>query len=327
MKAKKIRFIGVVSAILCTSLAFLAVLLSTMSVVRAASCPDNVLRVKKGASGAADGCSWDDAYPELQLALSSAESGDQIWVASGVYTPGLMVTDSFEIPPAVQVYGGFAGIEDALEQRNWQANKTVFSGDIGGDDIVDEDGVVVTATHIVGDNSYHVLFLDGTSTPITETTILDGVIVTAGYAHGDSWYETRGGGMLCYGTGENSDCSPTLMNVLFSGNQTSNVGGAMYNDGSYSGNSDPSLTHVIFSQNYAEFDGGAMYNAGHDQGNSSPVLSDVVFIRNWAYFDGGAVYNTGRFDGISNPSFISVTFDSNVGYYGGALVNGNRSDS
>ena len=44
---------------------------------------------------------------------------------------------------------------------------------------------MLTTTHIVGDNSYHVVMADGTSTPITGTTLLDGFTITAGQANGD----------------------------------------------------------------------------------------------------------------------------------------------
>ena len=53
-----------------------------------------------------NGTSWANAYTSLQSALSGCS---QVWVAAGVYKPGTNRTDTFTIPPAVAVYGGFAG--------------------------------------------------------------------------------------------------------------------------------------------------------------------------------------------------------------------------
>jgi large repetitive protein len=93
--------------------------------------------VNKSASGANTGISWTDAYTELRTALASASgvsSGDEIWVAAGTYTPTATTTTSiaFTIPTGVKVYGGFAGSETLLAQRNWRTNPTILSGDLGG---------------------------------------------------------------------------------------------------------------------------------------------------------------------------------------------------
>ena len=54
-----------------------------------------------------DGLSWTTAYTDLQAALGEAVSGDQIWVATGVYTPGTARSDTFTLTAGVQLYGGF----------------------------------------------------------------------------------------------------------------------------------------------------------------------------------------------------------------------------
>lgn len=307
MKTKISRITSLVCSLFMALVMLLTVLVLTMSDVQAASCTDDVLRVKKGASGAADGCSWDDAFPDLQLALAAAESGDQIWVASGVYTPGLMVTDTFEVPSAVKVYGGFVGNETELDQRDWQANVTVLSGDIDGDDVVDENGVVLTTTNIMGDNSYHVLLFDGTSAPITETTYLNGFSITAGDYHG---FDNGGGGMLCNGNGVGSDCSPTLINITFRGSLSSQLGGAMFINGDDGGNSNPSLMNVLFSHNSADHGGGGMNNR-----DGSPMLTDVIFISNTTSGFGGGMANQ---SGL--PVLINVRFESNTAAGGGGMV-------
>lgn len=46
-----------------------------------------VLFVDADATGAADGSSWADAFPDLQQALAILEAGGEVWVAEGVYRP------------------------------------------------------------------------------------------------------------------------------------------------------------------------------------------------------------------------------------------------
>ena len=134
------------------------------------------------------------------------------------------------------LYGGFDPASGAVAwaERSWLAHPTVLSGDLGGDDLTDPNGVVTSTANIVGSNAYHVL----SSTGLTETARLDGFYVTAGKADGSSPYD-RGGGMY------NTNSSPSLVNVTFSANQAI-VGGGMYND-----SSSPSLVDVTFAANQA----------------------------------------------------------------------------
>jgi predicted outer membrane repeat protein len=295
------------------------------------NCPTgSILYVDHTASGT--GSSWADAKPDLALGLELivyCPHVSQVWVATGVYTPGIHREDSFELVPGVAVYGGFdpAGGADQFSERDWTSYPTILSGDIGGND-THTDGVVMSATHIVGCNSYHVVTADGTNMPITAATVLDGFTITAGQAFtitagqaNDSYDLTNmmGGGFYCDGSGSGAECSPSLRNMIFSGNWADYRGGAMYNGGGYGGTSSPSLVDVTFSGNSADV-GGAMYNNGHG-GTSSPSLTNVVFSGNWANSSGGAMNNFGNF-GTSSPNLENVTFSGNsAGINGGAMYN------
>src|SRR5574341_2372240 len=145
-----------------------------------------------------DGTSWTNAYISLQSALSGCS---EVWVAAGVYKPGANRTATFNIPPGVAVYGGFAGTESSLSQRNPGLNITILSGDIDSNDI-DGDGnhIDETPADIAGNNSYHVVTITGTSTPVTSSTVLDGFTKIGGQAYGSPPADA-GGGLYCHGEG------------------------------------------------------------------------------------------------------------------------------
>src|SRR5512138_1801633 len=71
----------------------------------------SIIYVRAGATGANNGTSWTNAYKSLQSALAAAASGNQIWVAKGVYKPTLTSNRSisFVLKDGVAIYGGFAG--------------------------------------------------------------------------------------------------------------------------------------------------------------------------------------------------------------------------
>ncbi|HHW86963.1 MAG TPA: hypothetical protein GX400_12230, partial [Chloroflexi bacterium] len=273
--------------------------------------------VDKDAGGANNGASWADAYTTLQAALDVANANAgvnyEIWVAEGTYYPdegGSHVNNSrteyFTLTnDNVQLYGGFGGDETLRTQRNWTAHPTILSGDI------DQEGALTN-------NAYHVLYLDGANGPsISGATVIDGFTVTGGNANGEDPHN-YGGGLYCDGYGSGNECSPTIANVSFTGNQASNAGGAMYNYGS-NGASSPSLFNVNFVDNQADYYGGAMYDNGF-YGTSSPSLTNVTFRANRAKY-GGAMYNDGG-QGTSSPSLVNVTFSGNQATeWGGAMYN------
>lgn len=239
--------------------------------------------------------SWEDAC-DLQTALQAATAGNEIWVEAGLYRPAAdtrFPDATFQLKDGVALYGGFAGTETAREQRDWETQVTVLSGDLGGDDTTDPHGVVTDTSDIVGPNVYHVV----TGSGVNSTAVLDGFVITAGYA---SLTPPNIGG---YGGGMfNWAGSPTLNNLIFSGNTAGNGaayygGGGMFNMRS----SDPILTNVTFVANTAG-SGGGMYNDG-----SSPILTGVTFKDNTAIDNGGMINYSN-----SSPTLRDVVFSGNV---------------
>ncbi|NCR23453.1 MAG: cadherin [Microcystis aeruginosa L111-01] len=273
-----------------------------------------IIYVKSGSTG--NGSAWNNAYGSLQSAITAAQAGDEIWVAAGTYKPttGTDRTASFTLKNNVAIYGGFAGTETARNQRNIASNATILSGEIG--------------IAGIADNSYHVVSATGTiSTPLGNSSILDGFTITGGNANGTTGNQDDGGGMYVSGA------SPTLRNITFRDNNGTN-GGALYNENGsnpvltdvlfeyntatrgaaiYDDLSSPQITNGTFRLNTAINDGGAIYNTS----SSNPTIVDSVFSRNSANRgSGGAVFNN-----LSNPNFINTTFSNNVAITGGALSN------
>lgn len=181
-----------------------------------------VFYVNQNAIGNNDGNSWENAFTDLQAALEIATPNDEIWVAGGTYKPtvGTNRGISFDIPSGVAVYGGFAGGEASLEQRNWINNVTILSGDIG------QEGVG-------NDNSNSVVDITDT----TPTTVIDGFTIS----------DANGDGGITGGA-----ANATLSNLIIRDNNAEFGGG-------YSGfGSDVTFTNVSFINNFAEARGGAI---------------------------------------------------------------------
>jgi hypothetical protein len=289
----------------------------------------SIIRVDQNTGTGGNGESWENAFNNLQDALAVAVAGVEIWVAQGTYYPDISTgpnpqdeTSTFTLINGVSLYGGFAGDETELSQRNPKDNITILSGDIDGDDLDgDNNNIAEFVTDIQGNNAYHIVNGENVDT----STIVDGFTITAGSADLD-FEEDSGGAMLC----DISVGGPKINQVIFIGNKSLSSGGASYGctvdvqNSSYINNQSVtsrggaistnggSFTNVVFEGNQSNFDGGALSigtqsasikqtifrNNNSTNGNGGALatssgnllLNDVLFLGNQAGIDGGGIY-------------------------------------
>ncbi len=272
-----------------------------------------ILYVTADAGTAGDCSTWQKACA-LQTALGIAAAGDEIWVTVGIHLPdeGADQTDNdpastYRLKDGVALYGGFNGTETVRTERSWHANVTVLSGDIDRNDVVDANGIVTDTQGIQGINAQSVLVAND----VSASTVLDGFTVTAGQGGLGAGLACDNGspsithvqfiGNVGGGMGNQNNCGPALIDVVFRYNWSYGYGGMLNID------SNPTLINVVFEgNNGGQGGGGGMANL-----DSSPTLINVIFSDNWAWEGGGM----GNYE--SDPVLINVTFAGNYGTMGG----------
>ncbi|UCG47566.1 MAG: right-handed parallel beta-helix repeat-containing protein, partial [Phycisphaerales bacterium] len=254
-----------------------------------------IIYVDAGVRGANDGLTWKTAFYSLQDALVIAQSGDEIRVAEGLYTPddGTTVTSfdrtaTFQLIDGVTIKGGYAGFgQPDPDVRDIELYRSILSGDLLQNDAPEMANRA--------DNSRHVV----TGNETGQTAVLDGFTITAGYADGiDTPYPFINNGAGMY----NEKGSPTVTHCTFTDNvaviydsEYGGLGAAIYN---YM--SSPVVHNCAFAQNLTDGWGAAVYNE-----NSSPTITRCTFTQN----DDGAV----RFIGEGHPLVADCLFLANSG--------------
>jgi len=274
-----------------TTLASVAILASPLAA-------QTRIHVDAAAAPGGDGSTWALAFQDLQAALVAADASagdDELWVAAGVYHADPSRSDrtvSLALRSGVAIYGGFAGGETQLAERNPDpaTNGTVLSGDLNGDD--------APGFANIADNTLQIVVGTGTD----ETAILDGFTIRGGFAN--SYPQWGGGGLACIGSG-----SPTLVRCHFVGNKaTSGAGAASFSNQS-PGVTAPTLIDCSFIGNEGNY-GGAL-----DIASSQPEFVGCRFYSNYGGYYGGAIYNY-----YSASRIIACSFRGNrAGSNGGAI--------
>ena len=192
--------------------------------------------VNAAAHGANDGSSWANAFPSLTTALNTVGSCCQIWVAAGTYTPG---ATPWAMRPDVSIYGGFAGTETDLSQRNPRAHPTILSGPsifvnngaqhgfaAGPSAIL--DGFILTGAQVSA-------IINITASPTIQNCVFAANTGSLGAA------------ILCQ-----QHSSPYISSCIFS-NNTASEGSAIWSSGS-----SPAIVNCLFENNRASYRGAAL---------------------------------------------------------------------
>lgn len=317
------------------------------------------LYVKQDATGANDGSSWENAFTDLPSALDQADDSE-VWVAAGTYRPSTDPTDTlarFTIANNVSLYGGFAGTETSIDERDLDANETILSGDLNGDDVEDN------FDEFREDNTLHVVFVDSLLTQVT----LDGLTISGGHnnprnndVEDDLW---AGGGVFALSAVNSKKCHFTQnyggTGAAFYGNGP-DFSGSTFDSCTISSNSATDqaavfifgaqfieVTNCEFADNVASR--GGLYTNACDQvtifectfennnnsagfggayfdWNSTNVrIDNCDFLQNLAG-NGGVMYLDGRNHldhNLSNMTLIDCRFEGNqaVDWGGGAIYN------
>lgn len=214
----------------------------------------NIIYVNQSATGLNNGTSWADAFTNPNLALPTAQYGDEIWVAKGSYFPippsPLL---SFVLVSGTKLLGGFDGTENSASQRDWSANETILSGELSG----------FTWLNVVyGENT-------------DSTTLLDGFTIRGGHADitifGYNCYtvpngaDCYGGGIYLYNISPDTPTRLTVRNCRFINNHGRLGGGIAANFENGSGGL--IVEKCYFAENGTNGTGGAvlLYTSQHQQ--------------------------------------------------------------
>ncbi len=272
-----------------------------------------IIYVDQNATGLNNGNSWTNAYTDLQDGISRALSGDQVWVAQGTYYP----TDcnpcdntdreaAFYIKPNTEVYGGFNATETALNQRDWDANPTILSADIG----ISGDST---------DNTYRVVI----AKDATSKTIFDGFIVEEGNANVSFDFAFGGGMYIDAYDGGTGDIQ--VRNCTFRNNYATGGGGmAIYCV--LGGSSNALIKNCTFEGNTASLEafstGAGVIMLGNSAAQITPRFVGCTFRNNYCGNDGGGISatpsGTGTFLGLEVDSCLfenNETIDRGAGIW------------
>ncbi|MCE5228088.1 right-handed parallel beta-helix repeat-containing protein [bacterium] len=280
----------------------------------------------KGSAGASGtGLSWGEAKKTVAEAMNLAGNGDEVWVAAGTYaadsTNTLVVMKS-----GVSIYGGFAGTETSLTQRNIAANPTILDGANMANHVVSAD--YVTTAELSGFIVQRGKYMAGRGAGVYANHS-HAITVSNCEIHSNAG---RTAGMYIVYTSDTLIVDSKIYN-----NHSTQVGG-----GIYLGNSSGAITGCTVAGNTGDQGTGGIYLTGVMTGsvmgtfpvtvadcviacNSAPtgggitcgpyvdaIMTNCVISGNKAVNNAGGIYN-----GSGHVQIVNCTIDLNTATNGG----------
>ena len=182
--------------------------------------------VDADATGLGDGSSWINASNTIYdgISLCVGQKSRSIWVAEGIYYPtgDLDSSKSISLLSNTSLYGGFVGDEFDLSQRDFMANETIISGDIG---IVNDNS----------DNSLNVI-----SQSMDTFVVIDGFTVEGGNGG------EKGGGINIQNSIASLSNLNLKANLATEGNHIYTKNSLVYFDNIIISENDPSVFDILF---------------------------------------------------------------------------------
>ncbi|HMP91247.1 MAG TPA: right-handed parallel beta-helix repeat-containing protein, partial [Phnomibacter sp.] len=203
------------------------------------------LYVRPAATGNGVGNSWANAFTTVAAALARANDCarvNEVWVSQGIYYPtnGTDMLATFRARSNLSVYGGFAGTESGLHQRNLaNRSESVLSGNLLQD------------ANIIN-NSYHVV----TAATGDTMTLWDGFTIRDGFAGvTGSQRDNRGAGIFVAANNQ------TFFRNCIISNNTAHAASAIY-----AASSRAVFTNCVITNNNTQLNDGVVWND-----NASPT--------------------------------------------------------
>ena len=261
---------------------------------------DNIIYVTTTGAGLKNGSSWEDATPYLNVALSETSTmatKPTVWVAAGTYKGDGISTNAFTMTEGVNVYGGFAGTETSLEQRDAATNVTILDGQ-GTQRVLYQNKDYTETTAAVWDgftiqNGGGIL--DGRGAYIKAYATLRNCIITKNGCDTLSSNNDRKGGGVYVDDGTLDNCKIHDNHIISTTSAKVYGGGVFMTEGQILNCEIYDNECIETSPNVSTADGGGVYIENHSSSKISRIENCNIHDNNTSGAGGGVFvrpYNT-----------------------------------